>query len=561
MKHNYLIKIFEDSIVKSGIDDKIDFYFEEPKNPEFGDLSTNIALLLAKPLKKNPRQIAQEIISNLKYDERSIQEITIAGAGFINIKFNNKYFTDAFADVAKIGEDFGKSEYGKGKKVNVEYVSVNPTGLLHLGHARNASIGDTIANLYTWTGHEVTREYYFNNAGNQMNNLAKSIYARYMQLLLNDESFAFPEDGYHGDYIRTIAEEMLAEKGDSLKEGSTDDLTFCRKFGEVWCFGKIKETLHRMNIVQDVFYNEDSLYSEGKIKALIDDLKQRDLAYEKDGALWLALTKLGMNEDRVIVKSTGEPTYRLPDIAYHREKFLRGFDQLIDIFGADHIATVPDVLAGVKALGFDESKVHVIIHQFVTLTETTADSLEKKQIKMSKRSGKSYTLDDLLDEVGADVVRFFLLMRLANTHLEFDLGLAREQSEKNPVFYLQYAHARICSILDNAKSKEIERLNEFDSTLLTHPKELDLIKLLLKFPDKIQDSAEKYEPQMLAEYLRELAAAFHVFYHECRIIGSESEYQNARLNLAYMTKVAMKNGLTILGISAPERMNREEASS
>ncbi|MCL5991055.1 MAG: arginine--tRNA ligase [Bacteroidetes bacterium] len=471
----------------------------------------------------------------------------IAGAGFINIKFSNKFYSQALKNIYEIGNNFGKSDKGNGIKVNVEYVSVNPTGLLHLGHGRNACIGDTIANLYVWMGYVVTREYYFNNAGNQMNNLAKSIYARYRQQLDNPD-FPFPENGYHGDYIKEIANDLINGNSDKLIEENEENLTIIRKFGEKWCFGKIKKTLERMSIHQDVYYNEDSLYSDGKIKDVIDEFKKKQIAYEKDGALWLALSKMGLEDDRVIVKSTGEPTYRLPDIAYHREKFLRGFDLLIDIFGSDHIATVPDVLAGVKALGFGPDKVKVYIHQFVTLTENG------EQIKMSKRTGKSYTLDDLLDEVGPDVVRFFLLMRGISTHLEFDLGLAREQSDKNPVFYLQYAHARLCSVFDNAESKGLKLNDDVDFQLLQHETEINLIKQLLTFPDFIELACNKGEPQVLADYLRELAAAFHVFYHDCRILGVGDKLSIARLALAKVTLIAMKNGLTILGISAPTRM-------
>ncbi|MGA2296859.1 MAG: arginine--tRNA ligase, partial [FCB group bacterium] len=416
-----------------------------------------------------------------------------------------------------------------------------------LGHGRNACIGDTIANLMEWNAYDVTREYYFNNAGNQMNILAKSIYARYMQLL-GKEDFPFPEDGYHGDYVKEIANSIIEHFKDNFHSGTEDDLIQIRKIGENWCFDKIKNTLVRMGIHQDVYYNEDSLYTDGKIAKLIQDFKDKELAYEKEGALWLALTKLGLSDDRVIVKSSGEPTYRLPDIAYHREKFERGFDLLIDIFGSDHIATVPDVLAGVKALGYDSDKVKVLIHQFVTLTENGI------QIKMSKRTGKNYTLDDLLDEVGKDVVRFFLLMRGISTHLEFDLALAREQSEKNPVFYLQYAHARICSIFDNAKEKGIIQNHDVDFTLLNQKSEISLIKALINFPNIVEFAAVRYEPQILADYLRELAASFHIFYHECRIIGVEEKLMQARLKLAEVTRIAVKNGLTILGISAPERM-------
>ncbi len=546
--YNEIIKLpFQKALSKLNINEEVDIILEFPKNPEHGDLSTNIAMQLAGKLKKQPRQIAQEILDTIEYDKELINKLDIAGAGFINIKFSNKFYSQALKNIYEIGNNFGKSDKGNGIKVNVEYVSVNPTGLLHLGHGRNACIGDTIANLYVWMGYVVTREYYFNNAGNQMNNLAKSIYARYRQQLDNPD-FPFPENGYHGDYIKEIANDLINGNSDKLIEENEENLTIIRKFGEKWCFGKIKKTLERMSIHQDVYYNEDSLYSDGKIKDVIDEFKKKQIAYEKDGALWLALSKMGLEDDRVIVKSTGEPTYRLPDIAYHREKFLRGFDLLIDIFGSDHIATVPDVLAGVKALGFGPDKVKVYIHQFVTLTENG------EQIKMSKRTGKSYTLDDLLDEVGPDVVRFFLLMRGISTHLEFDLGLAREQSDKNPVFYLQYAHARLCSVFDNAESKGLKLNDDVDFQLLQHETEINLIKQLLTFPDFIELACNKGEPQVLADYLRELAAAFHVFYHDCRILGVGDKLSIARLALAKVTLIAMKNGLTILGISAPTRM-------
>lgn len=542
----YVRKLISDALIKIGVTFS-DYLVEEPKNPDFGDLSSNIALLLAKELKRSPGIIAEELISTFEIDKNVIEEVSIAGQGFINFKFSKKLYPLLLEKILEELEDFGRNKSGEGKRVNVEYVSVNPTGLLHLGHGRNACIGDTIANLYEWNGWNVTREYYFNNAGNQMKNLALSIYARYRQLL-GEEDYPFPEDGYHGEYIKTIASELIEKFGSEFKGGTNEDLNRIRKFGEVWCFDKIKSTLSRLNIRQDVFFNEDSLYNDGKIDKLINDLKKLDLVYEKDGALWLALSKMGLKDDRVIVKSSGEPTYRLPDIAYHRDKFERGFDLLIDIFGADHIATIPDVLAAVKYLGFDSSKVKVLIHQFVTLTENG------EQVKMSKRTGKSYTLDDLLDEVGEDVVRFFLIMRGISTHLEFDLGLAREQSEKNPVFYLQYAHARICSVLDLAKDRGVDLDKKADLSALQNNYEIELIKKIIKFRETVLIACEKCEPQILADYLRELAAAFHIFYHECRIIGVEEKIQTARLNLALATKIALKNGLSILGINAPKRM-------
>lgn len=544
---NYLYEVFSEALDKIGVAKKDVLYFEEPKNTEFGDFSTNIAMKLAKELKKSPVVIANDIINNLQFSPEKIESVSIAGAGFINIKLTEKFWTDNLKHIFALKHNYGKNNIGKGKKANVEYVSVNPTGLLHIGHGRNAVIGDTVANLLEWIGYDVTREYYFNNAGNQMKVLAESIYARYIQLFF-DENYPFPEDGYHGDYVKQIAKDLHKVYGNSLKEGTYQDLTQIRKFGEGWCFEKIKGTLERLNIRQNLFFNEDSLYKDGKINEVIEFFKSKQLAYEKDGALWLALSKMGLNDDRVIVKSTGEPTYRLPDIAYHRDKFERGFDLIVDLFGADHIATYPDVLAALKAMGYDTNKVKVLIHQFVTLTENG------EQVKMSKRTGKSYTLDDLIDEVGADVVRFFLLMRSINTHLEFDLSLAKEQSEKNPVFYLQYAHARICSIIEKIKNENIQIIENTDLSVLTSPPEQKLIKQILKLPDIVAQAATKFEPYILAEYLKDVAASFHVFYHECRIIGSEVPIASARYALCIATRYVLANGLKILGVSAPEKM-------
>ncbi|MBQ6268569.1 MAG: arginine--tRNA ligase [Bacteroidetes bacterium] len=551
MNNSYLTSIFTNCINKLSIDiDLTELQFDTPKDIKHGDLSTNIAMRLTKKLKKSPHLIAQDIIDNLEYDKDLIENISIAGAGFINIKFTNKYYQQELQKIYSAGDEYGKIDIYKGKKINVEYVSANPTGLLHLGHGRNAAIGDTLANIYQWCGADVTREYYFNNAGNQMNNLTKSIYARYMQII-EDENFPFPEDGYHGSYVKIIAEELV-KKYDKQLTNIEDKNTFktIKDFGESWCFDKIRKTLDKMNVHQDIFFNEDSLYKDGKIVDVLSELKEKDLSYEKEGATWFALSKLGLESDRVIVKSTGEPTYRLPDIAYHREKLKRGYDLVVDLFGADHIATVPDVLAGVKALGFDVNKVKVIIHQFVTLMENG------EQVKMSKRTGKSYTLDDLLDEVGADVVRYFLIMRSVNTHLEFELSIAREQSDKNPVFYLQYAHARICSILEKLKNENIDltKIKNADLSYLNDDSEIKLIKTLILFPQMLQIAAEKSEPHILCEYLKDVAAAFHVFYHNCRIIGSEENILISRLLLSNAAKTVLRNGMRILGVSYPEKM-------
>jgi arginyl-tRNA synthetase len=523
-------------------------HFERPKVAQHGHLSTNIAMTLAKQLRKKPQDIANEIIAHLHFENSIIEKVELAGAGFINVHLLPNAFHLAMQDMIAQGNSFGKSAIGAGKTANIEYVSANPTGKLHLGHGRNAAIGDTVANLLEWTGYDVTREYYFNNAGNQMNMLAQSIFARYQHLIGNTE-FPFPEDGYHGEYIIEIAQKAVELHGNALAAHTTESLETLKKMGEEWCFSSIMQTLKRMNIHQDTFFNEDSLFTDGSIEALLKELKGKELSYEKDGATWMKFSQIDESlTDRVIVKSTGEPTYRLPDIAYHRTKFERNFDLIIDIFGADHIATIPDVKAGIKALGYDVAKLKVLIYQFVTLWDNG------EQVKMSKRSGKSYTLDELIEEVGADVVRFFFLMRGAQTQLEFDLQIAREQNDKNPVYYLQYVHARICSLLRNVEEQNVEITKEYDPSLLIHPSEIQLIETLSRFEDVVIRAAQNLEPQMISEYLREVASAFHSFYHDCKILGMESSLLNARIHLAMLAKTVMHNGLTILGISSPTSM-------
>ncbi|HEX9614001.1 MAG TPA: arginine--tRNA ligase [Bacteroidota bacterium] len=526
--------------------------FEHPKQEQHGDLTTNVALTLAKTAGKNPRAVAQEIVSALKVEPETVAKVDIAGPGFINFHFADSFFTRSLAEILSGGEEFGKSDDGGGKKTQVEFVSANPTGPLSVGHGRQAAIGDTVATLLEWTGHDVTREYYYNNAGRQMRKLAESTLARYRQLF--DGSVGFPDDGYQGEYIKDIAEYLKKERGEKLRKLPEEEaLTICQEVSERILFEAIKAVLARMGITFDVFFNEDSLY-KGTIGEVVEEFRKRDLAYDKDGAVWLRTTALGLEQDRVIVKSTGEPTYRLPDIAYHREKFRRGFELIVDIFGADHIATFPDVLAGVKALDYDTGKVKVVIHQFVTLMR------DGQQVKMSKRAANFVTLEELIDEVGSDAVRFFFVMRSVSSHLEFDLNLAKEQSEKNPVYYLQYAHARIASILRFAETElslkegEASRLRGANPSLLKEESEVALAKILLGFPETVQAAAANFEPHWLPAYLGTVAAAFHRFYHDHRVVTPDRELSLARLSLCRACQIVLANGLKILGISAPDRM-------
>ncbi len=543
----YIQPFLERALAQIGAGEGTDIVLEHPRQPEHGDLATSVALGLARELKKSPRAIAEELVDHLDLDERFVSGVDIAGPGFINIRFTPAFFHLRLEEMIAEGDRYGRTSMGGRIRTNVEYVSANPTGPLHTGHGRGAALGDTIANILEWTGHDVTREYYFNNAGNQMRNLARSIHARYLEQL--GREVTFPEDGYHGEYIREIAEALLAERGDGLVEESEENLAVMQKFGEEWNFARIRSTLEKLGIEFDVFYNEDSLYSEGKITEVLDDLTAAGRTYEKDGAVWLKLEEMGLEKDRVIVRSNGEPTYRLPDIAYHREKYRRGFELIVDIFGHDHVAAIPDVKAALSMLGLDPEKTKVVLNQMVSFFEGG------EEVKMSKRTGKSLSLDQLIEELGADVVRFFFIMRSAGTHLEFDLDLAREQSEKNPVYYLQYGHARIAGVLRHAQQEHVELDPSASLAPLVNEEELALIKQILAFPETLERAARALEPQIVAEYLRELSAAFHRFYHEHRIVGADTEAErDARMRLLDAVRTTLGNGLQVLGITAPDRM-------
>lgn len=542
----YIQPILAGALAKVGAPDATELGLEKPKQADHGDLATSVAMGLARSLKKAPRAIAEEIIAALEYDERYISAVEIAGPGFINFRFTPAFFQMRLDQASRRGDACWRSDVGNGIKTNVEYVSANPTGPLHPGHGRNAAVGDTIANILEWAGYDVTREYYFNNAGNQMRNLGLSIHARYLELL--GHTVEFPENGYHGDYIADIARDVIAQHGDAYVQPTEENIDTMRSFGEQWNFRTIKKTMESLGIRHDVYYNEKALYDEGKIQETLAGLKAIGRSYEKEGAVYLKLEDLD-RQDRVIVKSSGEPTYRLPDIAYHMEKLRRGFAVVIDVLGADHIDAVPDVMAAVAMLGGDPGKIKPVIHQMVSFVEGG------EQVKFSKRSGKAITLDSLIEELGADVVRFFFIMRGASTHLEFDLDLAREQSDKNPVFYLQYAHARIAGVLRHAEQEEVVLNPEASLEPLVADEEIALIKKILEFREELERSARLLEPQIITEYLRELAAAFHKFYHEHRIVGAGTEAErDARLRLLALSKTTFGNGLRLLGVAAPDRM-------
>ena len=512
-----------------------------PNNSEFGDLSTNVALTLSKDLKQNPMNIGKAIVDNLSLPEDLIDEVTISQPGFINFKISNKYYYNILNEIID-NNKYGRGKSGENKTANVEFVSANPTGPLTIGHGRNAVLGDCIANILEWNGFNVTREYYYNDAGRQMRILGESVEARYFELL--DKEFKFPEDGYEGDYIIEIAKSIIESHG---KELIKDDSIF-QSEAEKSIFEEIKETLKKIGISFDQFTNEKTFYDNGDIDQLLDDLNNKNLIYEKDDATWFKTTELGKEQDRVYIKSTGEPTYRLPDTAYHRDKVNREYDLIVDVFGADHLDTYPDVLLALNALGLNTDHIRVLLYQFVTLLRGG------EKVKMSTRKAMFVTLNELIKEVGSDVVRYFFIMRGVNSHLNFDLDLAKDQSDKNPVYYLQYAHARICNIIKHGESMGILKNSECNPSLLNHPSEIALLKQLEKFPETIYNSHLSLEPHNIANFLHEIANRFHKYYADCRIISEDEELTNARLTLSTATKTVIGNGLKLLGITAPEKM-------
>ena len=541
---DYLKSQIKSALWELSYPEQIEPALEKPRSARYGDITTNVAMVIARSIGSSPKIIAQNILDHLQLDESVIKKVEVVDPGFINFFLSDAFLQNNVCEIVEQGNKYGKSDSGKGLKTQVEFVSANPTGPLTVGHGRGAVCGDTIARLLEWVGYDVTREYYFNNAGRQMRILGDSVRLRYLEIL--GEKITFPEDYYQGEYIKDIALNLHKKYGDALKSEPGEGIF--KKTAEEEIFKDIKKSLQSLGINHDIFFNENSLYESGEVNEVIRILKEKDLAYEQDGALWFRATYFKIDKDKVIVKNTGEPTYRLPDIAYHRNKIERGFKYIIDVLGADHVATYPDVLAGVKALGYDDSIIKVLIHQFVTIMQG------KEVIKMSTRKANFITLDELIDEVGADVVRYFFLMRGMGSHLNFDLSLAKEQSEENPVYYLQYAHARIAGIVRYAESQGVNIENKYDLSVLNSPEELSLMKLLSEFPDIVESCARTFELHRLAEYLHDVAGNFHKFYHEHRVITDDARLTGPRIMLCFATKIVLANGFSILGIKAPERM-------
>ena len=516
---------------------------ENPKVVEHGDISTNIALLLTKKLNKNPREIALSIVNHINsLNDPVFSSISIAGPGFINFKLSENFYHKNLLEI------INNANYGKIKPNNksalVEFVSANPTGPLTVGHGRGAVLGDTISNILEWNGYNVNREYYFNNAGRQMRKLGESVYSRYSQLY-NDNT-AFPEDGYKGDYIKEISKIIAKEYNENLLK--SNDLSIFKDCAEKYVFKDIKSSLKKININFDSFFNEDDLYKNGDIDKVISDLEKQNIIYQKDGATWFNAKIINREQDKVLIKSSGEPTYRLPDVAYHKNKFERNFDIVVDVFGADHTDTYPDVIALINKLNCDIDKMRVIIHQFVTITENG------ETVKMSTRKANFITLEELCDEVGPDVLRYFFIMRGANTHLNFDIGIAKKQSDDNPVFYLQYAYARISNILNKANDLGYQIDKKVDLGILNSDIEKNILRKLYQFLELIVKLKNTLEPQILANYLQSLSSLFHKFYVQNKVITDNAKLTSARLILISGIKTVLKNGLNILGVNAPEKM-------
>lgn len=527
-----------------------------PKKRGFGDFSTNIALVLGGEIKKNPREVAELIIENISQERKNLfKKIEIAGPGFINFFIKEEAFATKLTEIERLGENFGNSNIGNRERVLVEFVSANPTGYLHLGHARNAAVGDAISEVLKATGFDVTREFYINDSGRQMELLGLSVYRKYGELFGIKEEM--PEDGYYGEYVKEIAGEIKDKMGDELLGYAREEeaVSYCMRYAKSRLLDEIKKDLNDFGVIFDSWYSEwDELYrplselgDKNKIDCIKNELRMRDALEEKDGALWFQSSRFGDSQDWVLVKRDGSSTYLHSDIAYHYDKIRRGFKRLINVWGADHHGHVSRLKSALRALGFDDSRLEVVLIQFVRLIR------EGREISMSKREGSYVTMREVMEEVGRDVMRFFLLMRNSDTHLDFDLDLAKRESSENPVYYIQYANARVGSIFEKAREKAVFSSKEF-LNLLSLSEEVEIIKKLLLFPEVVKESALSLSPHRVVFYLQDIASDFHIYYNKNRILGDDQNLSSARLYLIGCIRTVIRNGLKLLGISAPQRM-------
>lgn len=526
-----------------------EFTLEVPREKAHGDFAANVALLMAKATKKPPRVIGELIKDHMDMTDGKLAKVEVAGPGFINFYLDKSWLYDSLCAMVKAGDQYGKSNAGGGEKVMVEFVSANPTGDLHMGNARGAALGDTLANLLHWAGYDVAREYYINDAGNQIEKFGYSLEARYLQLLGHD--VPFPEDGYQGQDIADTMRVFIEQVGDKYVnvEPSLRREIFV-KYALKVKLDKSKADLERFGVKYDTWFSEQSLHDSGAVTEVINLLQQKDCLYEKDGALWIKGTVMGCEKDEVLVRANGIPTYFAADIAYHKNKFDRGFHRAIDIWGADHHGHVARMQGAMGALGYVPQNLQVILMQLVRLFQNG------EILRMSKRTGTYVTLEELMDDIGVDAARFFFVMRSADSQMDFDLDLAKKQSADNPVFYVQYAHARICSIIRQCQEQNvvIPEPEKIDFSLLKEESEEDLIRKMIDFPDEIAEAAKKCEPNRIATYSSELASLFHAFYTNCRCMGVEDDLRDARLALIGVTRVCLRNALQIIGVSTPEKM-------
>ena len=545
-----------------GLGGAVAVQLERPRNPDHGDLSTNLALILAKRVGQKPHNLAQDIINQLDLPAAGLRAAEIAGPGFINFRFAQGSLHDQLLGILRADANYGRSKAEQPQRIQVEFVSANPTGPLHVAHGRGAALGDGIARLLEWSGHDVHREFYINDAGVQMNLLGASLEARWREV--RGEAAVVPEGGYQGSYIRDLAQHAHAELSEQLLPLSQPDrVAFLREWGSQMLRAQQEADLHEFRVDFDEFYSETSLYDQGKVEETLEVLQERGHTYEQDGAVWLRTTQFGDDKDRVLVKSDGSFTYFLPDLAYHREKARRGFQQVIDIWGADHHGYVPRMKAGLAALGYPDLFAAEIV-QMVRIMRGGAE------MKMSKRSGEFVTLRDLFEETGVDVARYFFLMRRSDAQMLFDLDLALDHSEKNPVFKVQYAHARMHSIFRKAqRTPSSVAPTAAQLSGLEHDSETELIKQLSSFPSVVQRAAEARAPHIICEYLETTAGMVNSWYHagnpsrnpQLAVLVADEKLREARLALANAIRIVLGNGLTLLGLGAPERMERETEES
>jgi len=546
------------ALKEMGIEDP-QIYMERPRDSAHGDFATNVAMTLSSTLQKPPRVIAEEIASRIPPGTGGVEKVEVAGPGFLNFYLSGEAISAILDQIVEEEGRFGRSSTGEGKLVLVEFVSANPTGLLHLGHGRQAALGDAIASLLIWTGWQVYREFYYNDAGGQIDRLAESVLARYREHF--GQEISFPEEGYRGAIIVEIAQDLAAVEGDRwIRANESEALERCRTFAVARLRLEQDRDLLAFGVNFDNYYLESSLYENGRVEETASRLRETGLVYDHEGAVWLRTTAFGDQKDRVMIRSDGSPTYFLPDVAYHITKWERGFQRAINIQGSDHHGTVARVRAGLRALGLPAAYPEYVLHQMVTVEK------DGKEVKFSKRAGDTVTLRDLIDEVGADVTRYFFLMRKPDGHLVFDLNQALDESDRNPVFKVKYAHARICSIFRKVGIARSEvSMGYGDPSLLTHPSERELIRQLSEFPETISKAAELRAPHMICEYLDRTAGEVNSWYHagnpsrnpELAVLSPDPELRRARLLLARAAGVVLGNGLQLLGIEAPEQMTRE----